>query len=135
VTDEVRQAIEELGESFPGHDVRTLEDGEGGAYVLVEALDLGERYAPRTSWVGFHVTHPYPDADVYPHFIAGETQYLGTGASANGYPEGMAPSLNMPGFDLPAIQISRRSNRWNPDRDTAAFKLSRILEWIRSEIE
>ena len=44
----------------------------------------------------------------------------------------MAPNIAMPGFELPAIQISRRSNRWNPDRDTAALKLARVLDWIRS---
>lgn len=133
MTDDVRNAIGELEQSFPGHEVRTLEDGEGGAYVLVEGLTLGERFAPPISWVGFHITHPYPDADVYPHFIAGDISYIGTAANANGYPEGMAPSQTMPGFDLAAIQISRRSNRWNPDRDTAALKLTRILDWVRGQ--
>jgi hypothetical protein len=132
VTDDVRQAIEELEQSFPGHAIRTLEDGEGGAYVLVEALDLGTQYAPPTSWVGFHITHPYPDADVYPHFIAGETRYLGSSTSAHGFPDGMQPNQTMPGFNRAAIQISRRSNRWDPDRDTAALKLARVLDWIRS---
>jgi len=131
--DDVRQAIEELKTSFSDHEVRTLEDGDGGAYVLVEDLDLGERYAPPTSWVGFHITHPYPDADVYPHFISGDVRYLGAGPTPNsGFPEGIAPGHAMPGFNLPAIQISRRSNRWNPDRDTAALKLARVLDWIRS---
>jgi hypothetical protein len=132
MTDEVRIAIEELEQSFPDHVVRTLEDGEGGAYVLVEGLTLGERFAPPTSWVGFHITHPYPDADVYPHFIAGGTRYLGSANAGNGYPDGLQPGQKMPGFNLDAIQISRRSNRWNPDGDTAALKLTRVLDWVRS---
>ncbi len=132
MTDDVRQAIEELEQSFPGYEIRTLEDGDGGAYVLVEALGLGTKYAPPTSWVGFHITHPYPDADVYPHFIAGETRFLGSSATANGYPDGMQPNQTMPGFNQAAIQISRRSNSWDPDRDTAALKLARVLDWTRS---
>lgn len=132
MTDDVRAAIEELEASFPGHEVRSLEDSEGGAYVLVEDIDLGERYAPSRSWVGFHLTHPYPDADVYPHFVAEAVRFTGSAVAGNGYPEGMAPNMKMPGFDVAAIQISRRSNGWNPDHDTAALKLARILDWIRS---
>jgi hypothetical protein len=133
VKKDVRTAIDEVTQGFPGHELRELEDDEGGAYVIVEKLDLGDRYAPTVSWVGFHVTHPYPDADVYPHFLRGDLTYSGSGAlEATGWPESMAPNQVMPGFNLAAIQVSRRSNHWNPDRDTAALKLTRVLDWIRS---
>jgi hypothetical protein len=36
----------------------------------------------------------------------------------------------MPGFDRPAAQVSRRSNRWNPALDTATLKLMRVLRWF-----
>lgn len=130
---EVGTAIEELERSFPGHALRYVEDGEGGAYVIVEDLNLGDRYAPSTSWVGFHITHPYPDAEVYPYFLRGDLlpQNPADG-TPTGWPEAMAAGHKMPGFDLNAIQVSRKSNRWNPERDTAASKLARVLEWIRT---
>jgi len=36
----------------------------------------------------------------------------------------------MPGFNLPAVMVSRASHRWNPVTDTAALKLLRVLEWL-----
>jgi hypothetical protein len=38
----------------------------------------------------------------------------------------------MPGFDLPAIQVSRRSNHRNADTDTAVQKLLRITDFLRT---
>ena len=32
-----------------------------------------------------------------------------------------------------ALQVSRRSNRWSPALDTAAAKLLKVLEWVRSQ--
>jgi hypothetical protein len=33
----------------------------------------------------------------------------------------------------PAIMLSRRSNRLNPETDTAALKLAKVLDWIRNQ--
>jgi len=38
----------------------------------------------------------------------------------------------MPGFELPAIQVSRRSNHRRAETDSALQKLLRILEFLRS---
>jgi hypothetical protein len=29
--------------------------------------------------------------------------------------------------------VSRRSNRWNAANDTAALKLAKVIEWLRSQ--
>lgn len=129
----VHKAIQEIGAYFPAHEIQVLEDETGGAYVLVQELDLGECFAPARSWVGFHITDLYPEADVYPHFVSGDVRYVGGAIAPNGgFPESINPNNTMPGFDLPALMVSRRSNRWNPKRDTAALKLVRVLDWIRS---
>ena len=132
----VVEAIRQLEEGAPGGVVESREDGSGGAYVLVRALDLGKAYAPSESWIAFHLTWTYPDGDVYPHFMDHAVSYIG-GAAPNVHPEGNLPTSlargNMvPGFELPAIQISRRSQRWNPETDTALHKLLRVLDFIRS---
>ena len=134
---EVGEALAELVSGFPGHSVRHREDAEGGAYVVVEGLFIGENFSPSVTWVGFHITWAYPDADVYPLFIEAAVQYSGQRQRPNKHPEGDLPSAvsrggHMPGFDLPAVQVSRRSNRRDAETDSALQKVLRVLAFLRS---
>jgi len=105
--------------------VTTREDGEGGAYVIVEEVDLGDPWQQPTTWIGFRITFQYPYIDVYPHYVRGDL------ARADGQPLGDAMSPTT--FEeRPAIQASRRSNRWDPRLDTAAIKLQKVLLWLRN---
>jgi hypothetical protein len=124
----VEQAIEQLRQAHPGHQLELLDEPQGGAFVIVDDLPIGERFNQKRSWIGFALAFQYPLADVYPHFLRADLE-LADGRE-------LASPLNanqmMPGFDRPAVMLSRRSNRWNPARDTAALKLARVLEWLRS---
>jgi hypothetical protein len=128
VTADVRSAIEELRAGFPGHEVLVTEEPQGGAHIIVDNLDIGPAFATAKSWVGFTLGFQHPLADVYPHYLRADLAY------ADGRP--VQSPLNaghtMPGFDRPAVMLSRRSNRWNPARDTAHLKLLRILDFLRS---
>jgi hypothetical protein len=133
----VEAAIAELRAGLPGHEVLVQPDADGGAYVIVDELHLGDHFAPSISWIGFQITWTCPDADTYPHFIDPNVRYMGEGAAPNHYPEGSLPTSMtrgaiMPGFDKPAIQVSRRSNRRNAETDTPLQKLLRILAFMRS---
>jgi hypothetical protein len=133
----VEQAVDEIRNGLPGHEVRMLEDTDGGAYVIVEGMNIGDSFAPSVSWIGFQITWSYPDADVYPHFIDASVTYVGVGATPNTFTEGNLPTSMtrgslMPGFEIAAIQISRRSNRRNAFTDTALQKLIRVVESLRS---
>jgi hypothetical protein len=124
---EVARAVEEIRAAFPGQLVNAVADGDGGAWVVVDDVCLGDTYAPSTTWVGFRIAFQYPYADVYPHFIRSDLlradgRALGEGTSAGSFP-----------FDnRPAIQVSRRSSRWDAGRDTAAIKLLKVVEWLRT---
>jgi hypothetical protein len=125
MTPEVTQAVEEIRRTFDGRRVDVENEDQGGAYVVVHDLSLGPSYLPATSWCGFLVTFQYPYADVYPHFIDGglrrsDGRPLGEGFSQTTW-RGRA-----------AVQVSRRSNRWNAAVDTAVGKLLKVLEWIRT---
>lgn len=135
--DEVADAIKELEAGAPGTGVRWKEDDSGGAYVIVDGIDVGTSFSPATAWIGFHVTWACRDADVYPHFIAPEVTYVGNGDAPNQHPEGNLPTsmtrgATMPGFELPAIQISRRSNRRDAETDSPLQKLLRIVQFLRT---
>ena len=121
----VAQAIEEICSTFEGCSVEAEEDGSGGAFVVVTGIQLGHPYAQTEVWVGFQITFQYPYADVYPHFTNAELARL------NG--DGLGAGFGLGSFrGRPAMQISRRSNRLNPQTDTAALKLLKVVRWMKS---
>lgn len=123
---EVERAIHELRESFPDNELSFVEDGQGGAQVTMQGFRVGDALDPSMTWVGFAVTFQYPATDVYPHFVRPDL------VRSDGQPlqgEGMSKAT---WNGTPATQLSRRSNRWRPESDTAAMKLSKVLDWLRA---
>jgi hypothetical protein len=103
----------------------------------VDGVTIGRCFDPGSSWIGFHIAWTYPDSDVYPHFIDADIRYVGSGPVPNQHPGGNLPTAltrgaTMPGFELPAIQVSRRSNHRNAETDSALQKLLRIAEFLRT---
>ena len=125
MTPEVASAINEIRELFPAASVKTEEDGQGGAYVEVEPIDLGEKYRPKTSWCGFHITFQYPRADVYPHFLSADVKRVDNAAFGQGL-------SGQQWRGKQALQLSRRSNRLDPTIDTAATKLAKVITWFKN---
>jgi len=131
LTSDVMAAIEYIRVAHPDHNVSVEEDGNGGAFVEVDDLLLGEQYEPSRSWTGFRITFQYPMADVYPHFVINGLR------RKDGRPLGEGFQLNNQGWQPPsgikvATMVSRRSNRRDPTTETAAIKLEKVLSWIRS---
>jgi hypothetical protein len=133
----VEAAIAELRAGLPEHAVRTKEDPDGGAFVIVEGVGIGRCFAPTHSWIGFQITWTCPDADVYPHFIDPGVQYVGSGLCEIQHPQGNLPKAmgrgaTMPGFELPAVQVSRRSLHRSAEADSALQKLLRVVAFLES---
>ena len=124
VTPEVRMAVAEIAAVYP--HVSLEPDGNGGAHVVVEGLKLALIYRQRETWVGFHITYAYPQADVYPHFVRGDLCRVDGAALGRGTSTGCSYSGRA------AVQISRRSNRLNPAVDTALLKLQKVLLWLNN---
>lgn len=126
MTPEVQNAIQEITQAFPDCPLEPIEDGQGGAVVMLYDVPIeGPQYQQTNTWVGFHITHTYPYADVYPHFVRHDLsrrdgKALGDGTSLGAF------------RNHPAIQISRRSNRHDPVTDTALLKLCKVLRWLNS---
>jgi hypothetical protein len=127
MTEEVQQAIEELKLAYGDGNVEATPDNEGGAYVVVNDLDLCDKYEPVKTFCGFRITHMYPEAQVYPHFIVPDLK------RADKNPLGAGFSKPMQWNDREVIQVSRKSNHWNPAVDTAQIKLEKVLKWIREQ--
>ena len=125
LTDHVTRAIADIEACFGSANVSNREDGEGGAYVMVEGVSLGGPWAEKSTWVGFRITHTYPYADVYPHFVRRDLT-RSDGAAALG------EAMSLATFDgREAIQLSRASHRRDPMRETALLKLQKVLAWLR----
>ena len=125
MTPEVTQAINDIRVAYPDTEVDVFEDGAGGANVVVRAVPLAGIYRQRETWIGFHIVHTYPYADVYPHFVRADLQRvdgqsLGKGTSSAHF------------RNDEAIHLSRRSNHHNPATDTALLKLQKVLRWLNN---
>lgn len=121
---EVEEAISDIRAAYSSTQVNVFEDGDGGAEVVVRSVPLASIYKQNETWIGFHITHTYPYADVYPHFVCANLQ------RTNGQPLGQGISSEGRFRNEAATQLSRRSNSHNPATDTALLKLQKVLRWL-----
>ena len=121
---DVASGIEELKQAFPSSEVCSREDGSGGAYVVVEDVDIGDRYRPSSTWLGGHIPALYPYADIYPLFIGGNV------CRADGVAFERPVTAGAQFFDRPALQVSRRNNHTQNYPQTAVAKFVKVLHFL-----
>lgn len=121
---EVSTAIEELKRQFCTSALTVREDGHGGAYVVMDPVQLGEKFRPTATWVGFQIPAQYPYADIYPVFIGGDVQ------RANGvaFQAPVTPGHSFEGRG--ALQISRRSAAAQSGSQKAVAKILKVLDFL-----
>ena len=119
---QVAGAVATVREHFADHVVEVAPDGNGGAFVTVDNIPIGDRYSPSATWLGFQINAAYPASDVYPHFCGPLTR-----SDGNAHGPGISPATWR---DRPALQLSRRSNRWNPAIDNAVLKAEKVITWL-----
>ncbi len=122
---EVASAVAAVRAHFAGKPVEVVPDGGGGAAVLIDGIDVGPRYTPSTTWLGFQISAAYPCADVYP-------LYTGPLTRVDGQPHGVAIQ-QVTWRDRPAMQLSRRSNGWKTGVDNAALKAEKVITWLAAQ--
>src|SRR2546430_926535 len=114
MTPEVAEAVVEVVKKFSRASARGAPDKDGGARGILEDVLLR---AQGNSWIGFHITHQCPYADVYPHFIRADfypddaklPAGMGRGSHVFPQPGVVANPALMP--PRAAIQVSRRANK------------------------
>jgi len=124
-TKAVAKAVAELQAGAPEVEWHIGGDGQGGAVMIGEGLDLGGVWSQPSTWIGFRIPFNYPYADVYPHFVRGDLARRDGG--------GLGEAMSVTVFEgRPAVQISRRSSRRDPGVETALIKLLKVTEWLRT---
>ena len=129
LTQSVQKAIDQIKKAFAAHVVDIDEDDSGGAFVRVNGLWFGPSFVPNVGWVTFHVVYNTPHADVYPHYLP-ELKRVDEKPLV---PPFHSKEMKLGKFAGSAAMVSRRSTRWVAAHDTAALKLLKVLEWIRSQ--
>jgi hypothetical protein len=121
---EVSSGIEELKRQFGASTFTVREDGQGGAFVVMEPVTLGPKYRPEVTWVGFQIPAQYPYADIYPVFIGGNV------VRTNGTPFAapVTPGHHFEG--RPAIQVSRRNSAAQSGLQKAGAKILKVLDFL-----
>jgi hypothetical protein len=121
---EVAAGIEDLKRQFPSAALTVREDGQGGSYVVMDPMELGDMFVPRTSWVGFHIPAQYPYADIYPVFISADVR------RSNGVAF-LAPVTPGHSFEgRPALQVSRRSSAAQAGLQKVSIKILKVLDFL-----
>lgn len=121
----VEKALADLRTQFAGHQISVEEDGGGGAYFVIEGVDVGPGFTPCTTWLGGHITAAFPFADIYPMYMDG-------GLRRTGGKEFAAPVAQIPGWrGRPALQVSRINRSAASAPQSATFKVNRVLEFLR----
>jgi hypothetical protein len=123
----VSKAIDEVRDLFVGLRVEVGPDGQGGAYVVIHGVSAGDLYLQMETWLGFHITYLYPASDVYPHYVRPDLARRDGTSFGPGFGPGSWPFVGGT-----VMQLSRRSNRRDANRDTAALKAMRVIDWLRN---
>lgn len=127
LTEDVSAAIAEIRATFTLASVTVEEDGQGGAWVVVDPVPSGASYLQPTTWIRFHIDYLSPATDVYPHFVRPDL-IRRDGADLG---ESFA-TVQWGQRGETAVQVSRRNNRHDPNVDTPVVKLLKVIEWIQS---
>ena len=128
INPEISEAIDEIKADFPVATITVKADADGSAWVTVDPVDLGGRWSPGQTWIGFRIADGYPYADTYPHFIDASVHLVG-----GGYATGVTAGHTYAPDGRPCLQVSRRSNRLDPNVDTASMKLVKVIHWLREQ--
>jgi hypothetical protein len=117
---ELTRAVDELEGAFPNRLAIESQDATG-LVVQLHSVALAERWSPRVGGLWFVIPYNYPDAPVYPYYVAG--------AALTG---GAVPALQTVVWrGMTVVQVSLRQTAWDPSRDTVVGCVMQTTSWLR----
>jgi hypothetical protein len=127
----VQTALDGLHAQFGSEHVRTIPDGQGGAWVEVTEQELGDVYEQDTTFLICLLPFNLPNADVYPAFVRHDLRRLDGAALGEGFQQ---TQVHLPGeaTPRPVVQVSRRTRNGQFGNQTPAQKVEKVLAWIRT---
>jgi hypothetical protein len=126
----VEEALAELRGAYGEEHVTVVPDGQGGAWVEILPVELGEAYVQPTTFLVYLLPFNLPGADIYPMFVRDDLARQDRGPLGDGL---QRTTLSWPGqpSQRPVVQISRRT-RGAFASQSAVQKTEKVLEWLRT---
>jgi hypothetical protein len=127
----VQAAVTPITEAYGAEKVRVVPDDQGGAWIEISDVELGDPYEQDTTFVICLLPFNLPGADVYPLFVRHDL----TRHDGNGLGDGFAMTeVNWPGDPQPrpVTQLSRRTRRSEFTMQTPVQKIDKVLDWVRT---
>ncbi len=124
-------ALSDIITAYGEDKVRAVPDGQGGVWVEIADVPLGEPYAQATTFVICLLPFNLPAADVYPLFVRSDLSRT----DGKGLGEGLSStSVKWPGDPQPraAVQVSRRTRGNAFTLQSPPQKIEKVLDWLRS---
>lgn len=127
----VRAALDGLCAQYGEEHVRELPDGQGGAWVEIDGLELGDAYQQESTSLICLLPFNLPNADVYPTFVRHDLARADGAALGEGF---QVTQVQLPGDAQPraVVQVSRRTREGLYVEQTPAQKIEKVLAWVRS---
>lgn len=122
VAEPVKRAVAELERDF---EVALEPTGDGGAILTVHGLEIGQRWQPDPIDLTCELAFNYPFAAIYPYYTTPDLVRTDGGA----WPSALQ---RVEWRGAPRTQISLRSNRWNPQVDTALGAVTQVKRWFNT---
>lgn len=125
----VREAFDSIVAVFPDRTISRYPDGQGGLWVEIADVPLGDNYKQATTFLVFLLPFTLPGADIYPTFVRPDLARLDGSAHGDGFG---VTQLTWPAEDTPrrVMQLSRRTRRDAFAAQTAAQKIMKVIHWL-----
>ena len=123
LTAEVAAALAEI-EGHYGRRVRHEPDGQGGALVVIEEIQLPASWAGQRAPLYFAIPFNFPAIAPYPYYLPQDVQ------PPPPWHQALQP-IEWRG--APMIQVSLRNANWSPARDNILGCLMQVSGWLRSQ--
>jgi hypothetical protein len=119
---DVSEGVRQLEDAFQDR-VSYEPDGQGGAYITIADIVLGDAWNVFSAPLTFHLAYNYPAAAPYPFYLPGGTEPKSTWPAA----------LQRVGWrERAVLQVSLRHNNWDPARDSAIGSVLQVGDWLRA---
>lgn len=130
VKDAVRAGLADILSCFGDAGVRPIPDGQGGVWVEILDVNLGDPYVQESTFVIALLPFNLPAADIYPLFVRHDLTRRDGQALGEGFSQ---TTVAWPGDPepRPVFQVSRRTRPGGFALQTPLQKIDRVLEWLR----
>jgi hypothetical protein len=128
----VAKALDGLRNHFPNNPIEVAPTEVGGAFVIIEGVELGMPYRQSDTWVGFYLSDACPHDDTYPFYVRGDLSRA-DGAELK-TPLHINQVFPPTASTLPArasVMVSRRQkNQSSFAHETPLLKLLTVIKWM-----